>query len=213
MIRHLSHLPFLALMLAFSLFMTGYGESRAQSVRPHAESSISAQYPPVDLLEAQSLCDAVPLQSAEGIWEIPSENMSVLIMRAKDSSGNHPVRRYAITVIDTPDVRLQPGDTIGWLESSGDPKKFAMTLYTHRNASSLMQPARLLAELSSDEDSFRLKAEKWSVKFNISLMLKSFWRIVKLQHDNPLRNLAAPMVRLYPKPYRIMNDNASIRYL
>lgn len=184
----------------------------AQQATGHDRTMTSASTAPLDLGEAMALCDSRPLQPAEGIWEFPDEKMSVMISRSVTLNGNHAPDRYIMTVIDTPDVRLTPGDTVGWLEESGTKGKFVMTLYTRHSVSRLMGPAKLLAELSSDEASFKVKAEKWNLKLSLSPILRNFWRIVKLQHDNPVKNLPASMLRLYPAVYA-PGERSRIRYL
>lgn len=169
--------------------------------------------PPVDLGEAMALCDVMALQPAEGVWELPSENMLVMVARAKASDGNYTLPKYVITVVDTPDVSLNPGDTIGWMESSAEARKFSMSLYTKRNLSSLIRPVRLLAELNSDESMFKLKAEKWRLKIGSLPFMRNFWRIVKLQHDDPLKNLPVPMIKVYPADIRLQSSPQTVRYL
>lgn len=172
----------------------------------------SNELSPLDFGEAVEVCDASPLQPAEGIWEFPDEHMSVLIRRRESTQGNHAVERYLMTVIDTPDVRLTPGDTVGWLEESGAKGKYVMTLFTKRSAARMMRPAKLLAELSADESVFKVKAEKWNVKLNLSPVFKNLWRVLKLQYDDPVRNLPASMVRVYPSVYT-PGEKERIRYL
>ena len=168
---------------------------------------------PIDISEAKELCDELPLQPVEGLWDFPEENMTVMVMRGEDASGNTSAARYAVTVVETPDVRLVPGDTIGWMEASVDPKIFRMTLYTRKNLYTLMQPANILARLADDGRALQLKAEKWGLKLSRISFLTSFWRSIKLQHDNPLKQLPVGMRRVYPLPEQLPSDSREIRYL
>lgn len=164
--------------------------------------------PPLDISRAMEMCDRLPMEPIEGLWSFPDDNVAVMICRENHDDGNHRMKKYVMTVVDTPDTRLTPGDTIGWLEASAAPRKFSMTLMTKRGPQTLMQPRRLLAELREDEQAIAALAEKWNVKLNLFAFLKGFWRVVKLQHDNPLKNLPAGLTRLYPKNY-----DDEVRYL
>lgn len=168
---------------------------------------------PIDITEAKELCDELPLQPVEGLWDFPDENMTVMVMRGEDASGNTSAVRYAVTVVETPDVRLIPGDTIGWIEASVDPKLFRMTLYTRKNLSTLMQPANILARIADDDRALQLKVEKWSLKLSRISFLPSFWRSIKLQHDDPLKQLPVGMRRVYPLPEQLPSESREIRYL
>lgn len=171
--------------------------------------------PPLDITAAKELCDRSPLDPVEGLWTFSEENLLALIRRVsgQDMDGNYSNQLYCITVVDTPDVTLIPGDTIGWIEASPDPSKFKMTLFTRRKASTLMQPMKLMAELKHDNEFISVKAEKWGLRLNLLSFLRSFWRLVKLQHDNPLKNLPAGLIRKYPVPHGTAKRNNQPRYL
>ncbi|MBD5203474.1 MAG: hypothetical protein HDS82_01180 [Bacteroidales bacterium] len=192
------------LTLIFSLSLLG-------AISPVSSATVGES--PLDLEEAMKLCDNRPLQPVEGIWRLPSENMIVAVFAEEERGGEYGPRKYMVTVVDTPDVSLCPGDTVGWLSSAGSVGKYEMQLFTRRGPSTLMRPARLLAELSADEASMRLKAEKWTVKIGTLPFMRSLWRIVKLRHDDPLRDMEPPMLRIYPSHSGHPGGEERVRYL
>ncbi|MDE6561544.1 MAG: hypothetical protein K2K75_09200, partial [Muribaculaceae bacterium] len=80
--------------------------------------------------EIRDWCDTNALSPVEGIWEYPEDGARVLIQ----SDPTHP-GTYSISVISTPDCRLEYGDVIGRLHPTVDAKQFRLEQWTHKDKS------------------------------------------------------------------------------
>lgn len=143
--------------------------------------------------EVRSWCDNNPLQPIEGIWEYPDDNTRVLIKADEVVSG-----AFSIIVISTPDCRLNPGDMIGRLLPSVDARQFRLEQCTRKDKLALAFPHDCTAILSADGESIRVKTKKLKLKINPTTLLPRFWRMVRISIDNPVENLPAGMVKIYP---------------
>lgn len=138
-------------------------------------------------------CDSNILSPIEGIWEYPDDGARVLIQADPKSPGS-----FAITVISTPDCRLEYGDVIGRLNPTVDPKQFRLEQYTHKDKLTLTKAEQCAASLSSDGESLRVKSPKLKFKVNLNTLLPRFWRIVRVSYDDPTDKLPAGLVKVYP---------------
>lgn len=142
---------------------------------------------------ARIWCDNNPLHEIEGIWEYPEDNARVLIQADKNVPG-----AFSLTVISTPDCRLSPGDVIGRLYPSVDSRQFRLEQWTRKDNLSLIKPHDCTATLSSDGESIRVKSAKLKFKINPNILLPRFWRIVRFSFNNPVDELPAGLVKIYP---------------
>lgn len=142
---------------------------------------------------ARAWCDGNVLQPIEGIWEYPDDNTRVLI-----SSDNTVAGTYSLKVLSTPDCRLNPGDVIGRLYPSIDARQYRLEQWTRKEDFKFIKPTDCTATLSSDGESIRVKAAKFKFKINPTTLLPRFWRIVRISVSNPVDDLPAGLVKIYP---------------
>lgn len=170
--------------------------------------SLKAASPKVafDMVEAQEICNSLPLENIEGIWLYPDDNVSVLILHEEKTSNSHQMPKYVISVVESSDTRLSPGDVIGNLTSTPEERTYKIELATERKNELLLKPKSCLAKLSSDGDYFILKKQKTGIKGRLSLnftrLLPGFWKIVStgISSGNSGSKIepSAGMVKLYP---------------
>lgn len=143
--------------------------------------------------DARRWCDTRPLSAVEGIWEYPQDGARVLIRKDISTPGS-----YSIIMLSTPDCRLEPGDTIGRLSPSADPRQFRLRQMTRKEDHTLIKPCDCAASLSSDGESLRVKSLKIKLKININTLLPRFWRLVRISVSDPVEDLPAGLVKIYP---------------
>ncbi len=143
--------------------------------------------------EIRDWCATNVLAPIEGIWEYPEDGARVLIM----ADDTHP-DTYAIYIIRTPDCRLEFGDIIGRLHPTVDTKQFRLEQWTHKNKSIFSNAENCAATLSADGESIRVKAPKLKLKINLNTLLPRFWRIVRVSYKNPVEDLPAGLIKVYP---------------
>ncbi len=143
--------------------------------------------------EIREWCDSNILAQVEGIWEYPEDGARVLIQ----ADPTHP-GTYTISIISTPDCRLEFGDVIGRLHPSVDAKQFRLEQWTHKDKSIFSKSENCTATLSSDGESLRVKSPKLKFKININTLLPRFWRIVRVSYDDPTDKLPVGLLKVYP---------------
>lgn len=149
-----------------------------------------------DMEAAREFCDRRPLDRIEGIWEFPEDNTVVLI-----SCANEKRREYDLTVIITPDCRLNPGEKIGRLSSSVDSDKFKLSLFTSRRDGILSDPSDCLATLNDREGTIFIEKRKFRLSTRINRFLPKFWQLLTLlSSSSPLDKLPKGLIRIYPAP-------------
>ncbi len=144
-------------------------------------------------VEIRNWCDTGVLNPVEGIWEYPDDGARVCIQSDPTSPG-----AFSITVISTPDCRLEYGDMIGRLHPTVDAKQFRLEQYTHKDKLTFTKAEQCAATLSSDGESLRVKSPKLKFKVNIHTLLPRFWRVVRVSYDDPVDKLPAGLVKVYP---------------
>lgn len=138
-------------------------------------------------------CDSGVLSPIEGIWEYPEDGAKVLIQ----ADPTHP-GTFTISIISTPDCRLEYGDIIGRLHPTVDTKQFRLEQWTHKDKTIFSKAENCAATLSSDGESLRVKSPKLKFKININTLLPRFWRIVRISYDDPTDKLPAGLLKVYP---------------
>lgn len=146
-----------------------------------------------DMGMARDWCDNAMLDRVEGIWEFPEDQTRVLIRKSRASSGS-----YDIIVVESPDTRLVPGETIGSLRESVASTKFEMLLCRNRVDGLLADPGKCLAELAESDNSLLVRTRKLKFSLASRWFLPSFWRALRVSVKNPLDQLPRGLIRVYP---------------
>lgn len=159
-----------------------------------------------DIDRAIEICSKLPLDNIEGVWLYPEDQVTVLILR-KDEVSTSRLPTYNISVVESDDTNLLPGETIGTIEETAESAKYKITLFTERSLNILKKSNTCLANLSKDTDALILKGNK-TKKFNIRLninpnqLLPNFWRIVRLSgstnNNSSGQEPPVGMVKIYP---------------
>lgn len=148
---------------------------------------------PVSMEEARRWCDVSPLSAVEGIWEYPEDGAFVLVMADRTAPGT-----FTVSILSTPDCRLERGDVIGRLHPSADPRQFRLEQMTKKDSGGLIKPADCTATLSADGESLRVRGKKTKVRIQPYTLLPRFWRIVRVSEKNPVEDLPAGLLKVYP---------------
>ena len=174
-----------------------------------------------DMERAKEICDSAALSAPEGIWLYPDDNVTVLVLR-KDISSPSALPEFELSVIETTDVSLRPGERIGSLHSTADPRKFTMRLFTDRRKGVLSKPESCIVTLGNDSETLMLpKKKKSKLRIRYSLnpasLLPKMWRIVRfgISSGNGTDNEQAPvgLVKIYPSYDGNGSSKRDIRYL
>ena len=185
-------------------------------------SSILAKSPYVayDIDMAKEICADLPLENVEGIWVYPDDQVTVMILNEQDKSSRNSFPTYSITVVETSDARLHPGEEIGKLYGTVDEYTFRIELSTEKKNDLLLQPKSCLATISKDGDKFTIKKQKSPIKgrlnLNFNRLLPGFWKIVStgISTSNG-SSIQAPvgMVKLFPSYDGNGSSRRKVRYL
>lgn len=143
--------------------------------------------------DAREWCDTNNLNPVEGIWEYPEDGARVMIQSDPTAPGT-----FTITVLTTPDCRLDTGDVIGRLHPSVDSRQFRMVQYTHRDKLNFNRQEECQAILSADGETIRVKSPKFKFKINLNTLLPRFWRMVRVSYKNPVEDIPVGLVKVYP---------------
>lgn len=138
-------------------------------------------------------CDTEILNPLEGIWEYPDDGTRVCIQADTTSPGS-----FTITIISTPDCRLEYGDVIGRLHPTVDSKQFRLEQWTRKDNLLFSKAEQCAATLSSDGESLIVKSPKLKFKINIHTLMPKFWRIVRVSYEDPADKLPAGLLKVYP---------------
>lgn len=174
-----------------------------------------------DMDMAKSLCDELPLENVEGVWLYPEDNVTVLILNDKREETKLQYPEYTISVIETSDARIKPGDVIGKLSSTPQEKTFKIELFGEKKNDLLLKPKSCLATLSSDNEAFIIKKQKAPFKgrlnFNFNRLLPGFWKIVSLGISQNTNSASAEppvgMIKIYPSYDGNGSSRRKVRYL
>lgn len=181
---------------------------------------ILAESPVRDMGRAREICDSLDLRAPEGIWVYPDDNVTVLVARETTVSPTS-LPSYSISVVETTDCTLRPGDTIGELISSPDPKKFTMRLFSERKKGVFSKPRECQVTLGNEGETLILGREsKKGLRFRFSInpntLLPKMWRILRFGvSTNQSKGEEAPvgMVRIYPSYDGNGSSRRAPRYL
>ena len=184
---------------------------------------IYAVSPPVayDIEMAKEICGTLPLDNVEGVWMYPDDKVTVMILKNDDSGLNNEFPVYEISVVETSDARLHPGEKIGSLQTTAQENVFKIELSTERKNDLLLKPKSCLATLNKDADSFLIKKQKSPFKgrlnLNLSRLLPGFWKLVSVGvSSSGNQNSVQPpvgMIKIYPSYDGNGSSRRKIRYL
>ena len=185
--------------------------------------SVNAKSPHIayDIDMAKEICAELPLESVEGVWVYPDDKVTVLILNDQSKAGSS-LSSYNISVVETSDARLHPGEVIGKLYETAQDGVFEIELSTERKNDLLLKPKSCLATLSKDGESFLIKRQKSALKgrlnLNFNRLLPGFWKIVSTGvslNPNGGNSVAAPigMVKIYPSYDGNGSSKRKVRYL
>lgn len=155
-----------------------------------------------DFGAAKEWCDLTMLDMLEGIWEYPDDHTTVLIRRSSNNKSE-----YEIIVVESPDIRLIPGEKIGYMKQSPDPSKFEMGIFrTKRDNGIFAEPGKCLAQFNDKNDALYVKGRSLKFSLGSRYLLPAFWRMVKISVKDPLENLPKGLIRIYPSSRRRQPD-------
>lgn len=173
-----------------------------------------------DLEKAYEICDEMPLENVEGVWIYPEDQVTVLILADEDNKGANLFPSYTISVVNTSDARLNPGEVIGKLSATAEEKIYKIDLSTEKKNDILLKPKSCIATLSKDSDAFIIKKQKAPFKgrlnFNFNRLLPGFWKIVSTGISSNNSSSVQPpvgMVKIYPSYDGNGSSRRKIRYL
>lgn len=162
---------------------------------------------PCDIDRAIEMCTALPLDPIEGVWAYPEDCVTVLILK-KDSQSLSTLPEYEISVIESDDTLLSPGEIIGRIIASAEASKYEISLFTEKHKDLLQKSNSCMATLSKDADALILKDNNkkkfnFRLNFNPSRLLPNFWRIVRISaslgnNSNSSQQHPVGMVKIYP---------------
>lgn len=155
--------------------------------------SAAAEAPVVTVLGDRSMPPTAA--AAAGIWEFRPGGAIVTI---EPLPGN----RLTMTVLDSPDYTVAPGDGVALLEATAEPGTYDMRLYESSEALSGQTGGRRTrdAEVTVDAVGRRLSFRHFSRRRSLSFRR---W-IAALVHARPANADRPPLdgaVRLWPEPY------------
>jgi len=173
-----------------------------------------------DIDRACEICDSMPLGSIEGIWLYPDDNVTILVLKT-DGISPTALPEFEISVVETTECNMRPGEKIGIFRATADPKKFSMELYTEREKGLLSKPKSCVVTLGNEEETLMLPKKSKSglnlrFSLNPTLLLPRMWRIIRFgtssrntQSDTPPIGL----VKIYPSYDGNGSSRRKIRYL
>lgn len=173
-----------------------------------ANSSLAQQSRPCDIDRAIEVCSALPLDRLEGVWAYPEDGVTVLILKTNSHSYSS-LQEYEISVLESDDCRLLPGDVLGSIASTPEADKYAISLFTEKDKSLLQKSNSCAALLSKDADALIIKEDNkkkfnFRINLNPSRLLPNFWRIVRVSTsvgnntNSSSTQTSIGMVKLYP---------------
>lgn len=139
-----------------------------------------------DMEGASDYVRTAPMQRIEGIWQLCDQTTRVLIHR-----DERDPQLYKVTIIDSDDARLLPGDVLGTVSATPDPVKYRLTLR--------LWPGRdeeCAATLIDSDRAIVVERPKHTIKITPRIYLPGFWTVITYRGDNPAGRLPRGMVRI-----------------
>lgn len=173
-----------------------------------------------DIEKAKEICSSLPLETVEGIWFYPDDKVTVMILKDNRKVQGSAPSTYTISVVETSDARLHPGDVLGSLTMTAETGTFKIELATEKKNNLLLKPKSCLASLGKDGDTLMIKKGKTGLKgrlnLNFNRLLPGFWKIVSsgisfLGGNNV--NMPTGMIKIYPSYDGNGSSRRETRYL
>lgn len=173
-----------------------------------------------DYARACEICDSIPLSPVEGIWTYPDDHVIVLLTR-KAAVSPADLPEYEISVVETFDCNLKPGEVIGSLSATTDRKKFRIKLFTRRKSGLLSSPESCMMTLTDDDEVLAFEKTKKKSGFRLNInpnsLLPGFWKIFRMSFSPSSGNTNTPppagMVKIYPSYDGNGSSRRTPRYL
>lgn len=186
--------------------------AQAQLPGPPAHAPFT---PGITANAAKNYCDTVALRAPEGIYVWPEKGAVVLIRRCDEVSSrpnySSPLDvpdAYSITAIETSDILIPPGTTLGYLYPSADAKSYHLYIYGKADESGLSVPRRMAAEFNPMQQTFNFKERKTSVTFNPLALIPRMRSFLRINTNNPIKEIPGGLRRIYPVPNPTPNNPA-----
>jgi len=171
-----------------------------------------------DIEMARHICDSTALEDPEGVWIYPDDNVTVLVLKMPSISPT-ALPSYNISVVESSDCNLKPGDNLGKLHATPDSGKFRLEIFTENKNGILSRPSICLANLSNDRETMFIKKEKTGFRFRFSInpstLLPKMWRIIRIGYSKSESKTEPPvgMVKIHPSYDGNGSSRRSPRYL
>lgn len=174
-----------------------------------------------DIDMAKEICGDKSLDPVEGVWIYPEDHVTVMILQDKDNAHKISFPKYVISVVETEDARLRPGDILGSLTATPDASVFRIELATEKKNDLLMKPKTCMATLGKDGETFIFKKTKspfrGRLNLNFSRLLPGFWKIistgVSTSSGSGTVTIPVGMIKIYPSYDGNGSSRYKIRYL
>ncbi len=162
----------------------------------------------IDMEEAREWCDLHPLDRIEGIWEYPSDGVTVLIRRTTEKEY-----QYDIITLESTGLSVLPGERIGEVYTTADPTRFRLKLFTTRQKGEPGRPAECSATLTARDSGLTVATKKRTWSIHPLALLPHFWRLVRTTTTDPLKSLPVGMQKIYPSYDGNGSSRFHVRYL
>lgn len=174
-----------------------------------------------DIDAARDICDSLPLDRTEGIWLFPDDNVIVFVRRLNPVSPTS-LPEYEIAAIASSDIRIHPGDVIGYLHASPKDGEYKASLFTRRKSSLLTGSQECTATLNKEADRFILtghsKRPSFRVTFNPAQLMPKLWRMIRFNagisvSPHEKEEMKAGMIKIHPSYDHNGSSRRRTRYL
>lgn len=205
-------------LLCVASFSSVFITSAAPLEKPARSRVLPIVY---DIDAAMDICDSLPLDQTEGVWLFPGDNVIVFVRKLNAVSPTS-LPEYEIAAVASSDIRIHPGDVIGYLHASPKDGEYKATLFTRRKSSILTGGQECTATLNKDADRFILtghsKRPSLRISFNPSQLMPKLWRMVRLNagisvSSNEKEELKAGMIKIHPSYDHNGSSRRRPRYL
>lgn len=155
-------------------------------------------YPGINRQTVIEYCDTRPIDNLEGLWSFPDDNVLLFIKKNSRPADYADRCHYSIIVVEAEDQYLTPGQEIGYLSITPDAEIYRMWLFTELISGLPAVPQECVATLVEDAQDLTFRKKEHRVKFNPLGILPNFWKIIKVQTSDPVKNLPKGFVKIHP---------------
>lgn len=148
--------------------------------------------------DAKAWCDTVPIHYPEGIYSFPAQN-SVILIKALRHNKSLPATMYELINIESYNILLAPGQVIGYIQATGDPTKYKLTLYSRITTDKLSKPKVYSAKYVSSQGAFTYEKPVRRISFNPLSLIPKLNRLLRITSHDPSDNIVDGFMRIYPE--------------